>query len=106
MEPGDCVHCGTASKGTPRHPKGNIGTFLSESLATPDEVFDAVDRVTNHRLVRKLEGRPGILVAMDETDLAARTAEGLALKDWTAVQSQTARQLHTALAAFIEARPL
>lgn len=38
MEPGDCVHCGTASKGTPRHPKGNIGTFLSEYQNTEVEV--------------------------------------------------------------------
>ncbi len=38
MEPGDCVHCGTASKGTARHPKGNIGTFLSEYRNTEVEV--------------------------------------------------------------------
>lgn len=38
MEPGDCVHCGTASKGTERHPKGNIGTFLSEYANTEVEV--------------------------------------------------------------------
>ncbi len=38
MEPGDCVHTGTAAKGTPRHPKGNIGTFLSEYAHTEVEV--------------------------------------------------------------------
>jgi 2-keto-4-pentenoate hydratase/2-oxohepta-3-ene-1,7-dioic acid hydratase in catechol pathway len=38
MEPGDCVHCGTASKGTPKHPKGNIGTFLSGYANTEVEV--------------------------------------------------------------------
>jgi 2-keto-4-pentenoate hydratase/2-oxohepta-3-ene-1,7-dioic acid hydratase in catechol pathway len=38
MEPGDCVHCGTASKGTEKHPKGNIGTFLSEYANTEVEV--------------------------------------------------------------------
>ena len=62
----------------------------------------------DHQLasVRKLDGRPGILVAMDEGELPARIAEGLALTDFTAVQSPTARQLHGALAAFIEGRPL
>lgn len=38
MEPGDCVHCGTASKGTARHPKGNIGTFLAGYRNTEVEV--------------------------------------------------------------------
>jgi 2-keto-4-pentenoate hydratase/2-oxohepta-3-ene-1,7-dioic acid hydratase in catechol pathway len=38
MEPGDCVHCGTASKGTEKHPKGNIGTFLSGYSNTEVEV--------------------------------------------------------------------
>ncbi len=28
MEPGDCIHPGTASKGTAKHPKGNVGTYL------------------------------------------------------------------------------
>ena len=28
MEVGDCLHTGTASKGTEKHPKGNIGTYL------------------------------------------------------------------------------
>lgn len=28
MEPGDCIHTGTASKGTEKHPRGNIGTYL------------------------------------------------------------------------------
>jgi len=56
--------------------------------------------------VRKLAGRPGIVVATDETELPARIAEALAMEDWAAAQSPTARQLHTALAAFIEARPL
>jgi UDP-N-acetylglucosamine transferase subunit ALG13 len=90
-----------------------IGTVLTAARCARPIVLmprraDLGEHRNDHQLasVRKLEGRPGILVAMDETDLAARTAEGLALKDWTAVQSQTARQLHTALAAFIEARPL
>jgi UDP-N-acetylglucosamine transferase subunit ALG13 len=55
--------------------------------------------------VGKLSGRPGILVAQHESELAARIAEGLALKDWSSVKSATAQQLHNALAAFIENRP-
>ncbi|WP_231889678.1 glycosyltransferase [Erythrobacter neustonensis] len=54
--------------------------------------------------VGKLAGRPGIVVAADESELGPRIAEGLALKDWTAVRSATAHKLHTALAAFIEGR--
>jgi 2-keto-4-pentenoate hydratase/2-oxohepta-3-ene-1,7-dioic acid hydratase in catechol pathway len=30
MEVGDCIHTGTASKGTEKHPKGNIGTYLGQ----------------------------------------------------------------------------
>ncbi len=29
MEPGDCLHTGTASKGTEKFPRGNIGTYLN-----------------------------------------------------------------------------
>lgn len=29
MEVGDCLHTGTASKGTEKHPRGNIGTYLN-----------------------------------------------------------------------------
>jgi len=62
----------------------------------------------DHQLatVAKLAGRPGILVAADERELPERIAEGLALQNWSQVQSPTARQLHSALAAFIEGRPL
>ncbi len=28
MELGDCIHTGTASKGTEKHPRGNVGTYL------------------------------------------------------------------------------
>jgi 2-keto-4-pentenoate hydratase/2-oxohepta-3-ene-1,7-dioic acid hydratase in catechol pathway len=38
MEPGDCVHCGTASKGTEKHPKGNVGTYLGNYSNTEVEV--------------------------------------------------------------------
>lgn len=29
MEPGDCIHTGTASKGTEKYPRGNVGTYLN-----------------------------------------------------------------------------
>lgn len=69
---------------------------------------DRGEHRNDHQLatVSNLKGRPGILVAMDEAELPERIAEGLTLKDWSAVQSSTARQLHSALAAFIEHRPL
>lgn len=46
MEPGDCVHCGTASKGTPNHPKGNIGTFLAQYKNTEVEI-ESLGRLLN-----------------------------------------------------------
>lgn len=90
-----------------------IGTVLTAArcgkpiLLMPRRA-DFGEHRNDHQLatVRKLAGRPGILVAMDETELPARIAEGLALDNGTAVQSPTARQLHAALAAFIENRPL
>lgn len=38
MEPGDCIHCGTASKGTEKFPNGNIATFLRDYANTEVEV--------------------------------------------------------------------
>lgn len=62
----------------------------------------------DHQLAtaRSLQGRAGILIAMDESELAARIAEGLQHKDAAQQGSPTVRQLHAALAAFIEGRPL
>lgn len=58
----------------------------------------------DHQLatVRKLDGRPGILVAHDETELPDRIADAMAMPDWNAAQSPTAQQLHHALECFIE----
>ncbi|HEY6965459.1 MAG TPA: glycosyltransferase [Erythrobacter sp.] len=89
-----------------------IGTVLTAArckkpiLLMPRRA-DLGEHRNDHQLatVRKLAGRPGILVAADVGELASRIAEGLALEDWTAVRSPTAHQLHTALAAFIENRP-
>ncbi|WDA41841.1 glycosyltransferase [Erythrobacter sp. BLCC-B19] len=87
-----------------------IGTVLTAArcqkpiLLMPRRA-DLGEHRNDHQMatVGKLAGRPGIVVAADESELEARIAEGLALTDWTAVQSPTARQLHQALAAFIEA---
>lgn len=90
-----------------------IGTVLTAArcgkpiLLVPRRA-DLGEHRNDHQLatVRKLAGRPGILVAMDETELPARIEEGLALRDFAAAPSPTARQLHQALGAFIENRPL
>lgn len=48
MEPGDCIHTGTASKGTEKHPKGNIGTYLNQydGVLTDVEV-EGLGRLSN-----------------------------------------------------------
>ena len=90
-----------------------IGTVLTAArCAKPILLMPRRADLNEHRndhqmaTVRKLAGRPGIVVANNESELPARIAEGLALTDFTAVQSPTARRLHGALAAFIEGRTL
>ncbi|WP_379923405.1 glycosyltransferase [Erythrobacter sp. R86502] len=90
-----------------------IGTVLTAArCAKPIVLFprraDLGEHRNDHQLatVRKLAGRPGILVAQDEAALADRISEGLALKDHAAAQSATAHALHGALGAFIEGRLL
>jgi 2-keto-4-pentenoate hydratase/2-oxohepta-3-ene-1,7-dioic acid hydratase in catechol pathway len=48
MEPGDCIHTGTASKGTEKHPRGNIGTYLNQydGVLTDVEV-EGLGRLSN-----------------------------------------------------------
>lgn len=90
-----------------------IGTVLTTArcrkpiVLMPRRVAFSEHR-NDHQLAtaRKLAGRPGILVAMEVNELEPRIAEGLALGDWTTMQSSTARQLNSALAAFIENRPM
>lgn len=90
-----------------------IGTVLTAArcrkpiLLMPRRA-DLGEHRNDHQLAtaRKLAGRSGIIVAGDETELASGISQGLALGDWSAVPSPTVRQLHTALAAFIENRPL
>ena len=90
-----------------------IGTVLTAARCAKPILLmprraDLKEHRNDHQMatVRKLAGRPGIVVANDETELPARITDGLALTDFTAVQSPTARALHGALAAFIEDRPL
>lgn len=48
MEPGDCLHTGTASKGTEKHPKGNIGTYFANyGGKTTDVVIEGLGKLTN-----------------------------------------------------------
>jgi UDP-N-acetylglucosamine transferase subunit ALG13 len=51
---------------------------------------------------RKFEGRPGILIAYDESELAERIAQARALGELPPQQAPSSRQLHEALARFIE----
>jgi UDP-N-acetylglucosamine transferase subunit ALG13 len=88
-----------------------IGTVLTAARCYKPIILmprraDLDEHRNEHQLatVGKLVGHPGILVARDETELAPRIAEGLALQDWSALQSSTAPKLHAALAAFIENR--
>ena len=46
MELGDCVHTGTAVKGTEKHPRGNIGSNLSDYKVTDVEI-DGLGRLSN-----------------------------------------------------------
>lgn len=48
MELGDCIHTGTAAKGTEKHPKGNIGTYLGGYNGKLVEVeVEGLGRLTN-----------------------------------------------------------
>jgi UDP-N-acetylglucosamine transferase subunit ALG13 len=88
-----------------------IGTVLTAARCGRPVVLlprraDLGEHRNDHQMatVRNLGGRTGILIAMDEGELGARIAEGLALQEKAMVQSGTSRQLHSALAAFIENR--
>ena len=48
MEPGDCIHTGTAVKGTPKFPDGNIGTPLHPyNGKTTDVEVEGLGKLTN-----------------------------------------------------------
>jgi len=86
-----------------------IGTVLTaQRFQRPIVLFPRRFSKGEHRndhqvaTVRNLQGRPGLLIAMDETELAARVAEGLALSAAEPELSSTARQLRQAISDFIE----
>lgn len=87
-----------------------IGTVLTASrydrpvLLMPRRAALGEHR-NDHQLatVRGLGTRPGVLVAMDESELPDRIAQGLALEGWSTLRSPTAERMHAALARFIEA---
>lgn len=56
--------------------------------------------------VRKLQGRSGILIAQDESELEERIREARALGEAPQQQAPSIQQLHNALANFIEGRIL
>jgi 2-keto-4-pentenoate hydratase/2-oxohepta-3-ene-1,7-dioic acid hydratase in catechol pathway len=54
MEPGDCIHTGTASKGTAKHPRGNIGTYLGQYDGKLTDVeIEGLGRLSNRINIQK-----------------------------------------------------
>lgn len=85
-----------------------IGTVLTAArFAKPVVLVPRRASLGEHRndhqlaTVRQLAGRPGIVVAENEGDLARAIAAGLALASGAAVQSASALRLHEAVARFI-----
>jgi 2-keto-4-pentenoate hydratase/2-oxohepta-3-ene-1,7-dioic acid hydratase in catechol pathway len=57
MEPGDCVHTGTGSKGTAKFPHGNIGTFLNRYDGKLTDVeIERLGRLSNRIRVLPKQG--------------------------------------------------
>ncbi|BDI59491.1 glycosyltransferase [Qipengyuania nanhaisediminis] len=86
-----------------------IGTVLTaQRFSKPIVLFPRRHSHGEHRndhqvaTVRHLEGRSGIVVAMDETELAAAIEMARQIGAAHAVRSPTASQLHEAVARFIE----
>lgn len=86
-----------------------IGSVLTAARAqTPIVLFPRRARYNEHRndhqlaTVRALEGRPGILVAWNEADLAARIEEGLSYSGRSSAAAPNVQRLHEALSSFIE----
>ena len=86
-----------------------IGTVLTaQRLSKPillfPRRFDQGEHRNDHQVAtaRKLQGRSGLLIAMDESELEAKIAEGLALTSAQSQMSPTAKQLRNSIAGFIE----
>jgi 2-keto-4-pentenoate hydratase/2-oxohepta-3-ene-1,7-dioic acid hydratase in catechol pathway len=46
LELGDCIHCGTAVKGTDKHPRGNLGVDMREYSSAEIEI-EGLGRLCN-----------------------------------------------------------
>jgi UDP-N-acetylglucosamine transferase subunit ALG13 len=86
-----------------------IGTILTaqrfkKPILLMPRRFDRGEHRNDHQVatVRHLHGRSGLLIAMDESELEARIAEGLTLSSAKVELSQSAFQLRSAIAGFIE----
>lgn len=86
-----------------------IGTVLTaqrfqKPILLMPRRFDHGEHRNDHQVatVRHLQGRSGLLVAMDESELEAKIAQGLAMSSAKAEPSQTSMQLRSAIASFIE----
>lgn len=86
-----------------------IGTVLTaQRFAKPILLFPRRVEHGEHRndhqvaTVRHLQGRSGLLIAMDANELEAKIAQGLAMDTAHTELSPTARQLREAIAGFIE----
>lgn len=66
--------------------------------------FDHSEHRNDHQVAtaRHLKGRSGLLVAMDETELETRIAQGLSLSSSEPQLSPTAKQLRAAIDGFIQ----
>ncbi|WP_298337627.1 glycosyltransferase [uncultured Erythrobacter sp.] len=66
--------------------------------------FDKGEHRNDHQVatVRHLQGRSGILIAMEESELVDRIAQGLAMTSVGTELSPTAKQLCQAIVGFIE----
>ncbi len=54
MELGDCIHTGTASKGTEKHPRGNVGTYLAQYDGKLTDVeIEGLGRLSNRINLQK-----------------------------------------------------
>lgn len=90
-----------------------IGTVLTaQRFAKPIVLFprrlDYAEHRNDHQVatVRNLQGRSGLLIAMDETELKTRITQGLEFESAKAELSQTAKQLRGAIAGYIESGKL
>jgi UDP-N-acetylglucosamine transferase subunit ALG13 len=86
-----------------------IGTVLTaQRLGKPIVLFprrfDQGEHRNDHQLAtsRQLQGRPGLLVAFDEAQLAEKIAAGLAIEAGPNLPSKTRTQLTQAVTNFIE----